>query len=581
MKTVGIIKWFVLSWLILLGPRQTTAEEITKTTNLSDKNPVRAQLVAAVVQVGLGEEFQVGVRFEMAPGWHIYGTYPGNTGKATLVKFDSDERHTKVLEPQFPYPEVFDSDDLSSLSFGYHRSVLVFANALAFEPPDDNSTKLLAQASWLACKKACVKGRADLELSLPVRDQARFSVHAKRFVETAKRVPKQLGADKAWLASLEFENGQLSLSFRLSKELGVPTTYIPSWISRASCKIVSYQLDSDQQQSHLVQLKLRGINCLPGAGGVVLFEKDARTQAVSFSARPESAPAGQMGASAGSQSSPAEEDDIASDTLLRSDHSFWLMLLFAFVGGLLLNVMPCVIPVVIPKLLHVVRTAQKTTDPKTRRRLLWSNSLAYTIGVIVTLLSLAILVILLKILGHEVGWGFQFQNPWFLVFMISLLLVLGLGMLHVYPLRSAEHVEDLKQLRKKRRNSPLLESFLTGLLVTFLGTPCTAPMLGPALGYAFTASSIEIVIFLTTVGLGLATPFLLLGAWTGWTRILPTKVTERYDRIMRGMAFLLFGTAVWLIGVLSDAYGGQVAMNVIWFGLALSSWRLGVWIGRR
>ncbi|MBW2702176.1 MAG: hypothetical protein JRF33_15265, partial [Deltaproteobacteria bacterium] len=219
--------------------------------------------------------------------------------------------------------------------------------------------------------------------------------------------------------------------------------------------------------------------------------------------------------------------------------SLWMMLLFAFLGGLLLNVMPCVIPVVIPKMLHVVRTAQKVKDPGERRRILWSNSLAYAAGVIVTLLSLGAVVVALKQVGREVGWGFQFQNPWFLVFMVALLLVLGLGMLHVFPLQSAGHTDDLKNLRKMRRRSPLLESFLTGLLVTFLGTPCTAPMLGPALGYAFTASSGAIFLFLATVGLGLSTPFLLLGAWTGWTRILPKKVTERYDRIMRGMAFLL------------------------------------------
>jgi thiol:disulfide interchange protein DsbD len=255
-----------------------------------------------------------------------------------------------------------------------------------------------------------------------------------------------------------------------------------------------------------------------------------------------------------------------------------MMLLLALLGGMLLNIMPCVIPVVVPKLLHVVRTAQQADDPAERRRLLWTNALAYTGGVLATLLSLAVLVLVLKHIGHRVGWGFQFQNPWFLVFMIGLLLVLGLGMLHVFPLQSSRHADDMKQLRRTRRRSPLLESFLTGLLVTFLGTPCTAPALGPALGYAFTAGDVEIVLLLAVVGLGLASPFLLIGAWTGWTRVLPRRVTERYDRIMRGMAFLLFGTAVWLLDVLAEGYGSRAALATVWFCLALAAaaWLFGL-----
>ena len=254
--------------------------------------------------------------------------------------------------------------------------------------------------------------------------------------------------------------------------------------------------------------------------------------------------------------------------------SLWLMLLFAFLGGLLLNVMPCVIPVVVPKLLSVVRTAQKAGDEE-RRQVLMSNGLAYAAGVITTMLTLGVTVVVLKLVGREVGWGFQFQNPWFLLFMISLMLVLGLGMLHVYPLKSPSHADQLKSIKKQRRRKPRWESFLTGLLVTFLGTPCTAPMLGPALGYAFTAGTVEILLLMATVGLGLSAPFLLLGVWTGWTRILPTRVSERYDRLMRGMAFLLFGTGVWLLGVLASAYGADAAQGAIWFLLALA---LGCWV---
>ncbi len=238
--------------------------------------------------------------------------------------------------------------------------------------------------------------------------------------------------------------------------------------------------------------------------------------------------------------------------------------------------MPCVIPVVVPKILHLVRsTGREQESPRERRTVLLRNGFAYTGGVLITLLSLGALVAILRYAGTEVGWGFQFQNPWFLTLMIALLVVAGFGMLKVFPLQSSTHVEDLKTCKQYRHKDPLLESFMTGLLVTFLGTPCTAPFLGPALGYAFAQNTANILLFMAVVGLGLSTPFLALSVWTGWTRILPTRVSPTYDRVLRGMAFLFFGTALWLGGVLADGYGAKAAFQVLWFVLVLS---LGCWI---
>ncbi|HOX42873.1 MAG TPA: cytochrome c biogenesis protein CcdA [Myxococcota bacterium] len=542
---------------------------------LDDRHPVRAQLVADVDPAAAGEELQVGLLLEMAPGWHIYWTYPGNTGKPTQVAFRTDERLAKVLEPRFPAPRVFDAESIEELSFGYEGSVLIPAAAFVHEaPPEGGALEVRAEVSWLACKTSCVTGRAAPSLRLALAEASKPSAWAPRFKGAAEQLSSPLPPSDGWLEELGYQAGRVHLHYHLPG-LARAEALVPRWTTSGACKLVAYSVvPSVEGKGFVADVELAGPACLPQAGGLLLGarapDEPSRPFELAAHAPPAKAPGpDQARAAPGVPPGPGSPE---------AERPWWLLLVFAFLGGLILNVMPCVIPVVVPKLLHVVRTAQRTEDPAERRRLLWTNSVAYAAGVLATMASLGLLVVVLKAVGHEVGWGFQFQNPWFLVFMIALLLVLGLGMLHVFPLQAASHADDLKSLRQVRRASPLLESFLTGLLVTFLGTPCTAPFLGPAMGYAFTAPAYQVVLFLMTVGLGLASPFLLLGAWIGWTRILPTRVTERYDRIMRGMAFLLFATAVWLLDVLGEAYGQAAAQGVLWFALALGglAWAYGL-----
>ncbi|MBN2497897.1 MAG: thioredoxin family protein [Deltaproteobacteria bacterium] len=545
---------------LVLWPASSRAESEAP----SDAQPVRASLIADVAQAGLGEELRVGVLLEMAAGWHVYWTFPGNTGKPTRVRFEADERFAKVLEPRFPPPRIFDREPIEQLSFGYAGSVLVMADAMVFEAPESGPVRIEASVSWLACKQACVPGKARLSLDLPTGPSSQPSSERARFDRVQRDLPAS--DSQTFLEAMTWDRGRMELRFVLPAEERIESFW-PHWLTDGSCQVRRFEIEKDERGRRVALLGLAGADCLPGAGGVYAFRDGESLRHRRFRAR---APADAEPARAAAEID--REPEAASSV------SAWVMLLFALLGGLLLNVMPCVIPVVFPKILHVVRSAQKTDVLAERRRILWSNSLAYTAGVVITLLSLGAIVIGLKRIGMQVGWGFQFQNVWFLVFMISLLLVLGLGMLHVFPLKSESHAEDLKSLRQTRRRSPLLESFLTGLLVTFLGTPCTAPLLGPALGYAFTASPAETLVFLAAVGLGLSLPFLALGAWTGWTRVLPKRVTESYDRVMRGMAFLLFGTAVWLLGVLADGHGADAALRVLWFqlGLALAAWIFGM-----
>jgi len=577
-----------LLWLV---PASTLAQEAKPP--LSGKNPVRATLVADVKTAALGEEFRLGVLLEMAEGWHIYWTYPGNTGRPTQVSFAVDEQRVGCEEPRFPVPEVFEGRTYEELSFGYSNKVLIPAVAVAFEPPPRGRTELHARVSWLACEKSCVPGEQVLDLELRVGETAVPSEYAELFRETELRLPVEADRSQTWLSSLTWAQGEVHLKLVLGGFADVQR-FIPRWSSYQGCKVLEHLVARDEQGRFIVDVKMAGQDCFPGVGGVVEGRQvgerpDAPIRfhdIIAFQRKKEPPPAAEATAGPTPAVPPeagAPPDDGGEEVVAvippAEAGGLWLFLLFAFLGGMLLNVMPCVIPVVVPKLLHVVRTAGKAKTPLERKRLLLANALAYSAGVLATMLALGVVVVILRTVGTEVGWGFQFQNPWFLVFMTSLLLVLGLGMLHVFPLKAASHSDDLRKLKGYRRKSPLLESFMTGLLVTFLGTPCTAPMLGPALGYAFSQGSVVIVTLLLVVGAGLSFPFLLLGVWTGWTRILPRGVTEGYDRVMRGLSFLLFATALWLIAVLADAYGVVAAVRLLWFLLALGflAWVFGVW----
>jgi thiol:disulfide interchange protein DsbD len=535
----------------------------------TDAAPVQATFLSAVEQAAVEEPFLVGVRFRMAPGWHIYWRYPGNTGKPTVVEVLPGDTHGSE-PPGYPVPRLFTGPTLAELSLGYEGEVVVPVEVVAWERPASGRLEVRSRASWLACKQACVEGSADLRVSVAVGDRAIPSAGAGALQQAVQAVPRVMGAGPS-LAALGVEDGRIVVEISLPGVTG-PARFLPRWFHPGACSVVSHDVLTPPSGPARARLVVQGSNCLPSVGGVVCPADGGACLEL-----PPLAPAATT--TTITLPSPVEpEPPPPADP--KEGPSLWWFLLLAFLGGILLNVMPCVIPVVVPKLLHVVRSAGQVKDPGQRRAVLWRNALAYTGGVTATMLALAAVVVILRGVGAQVGWGFQFQSFWFLAFMVSLLTVLGLGMLHVFPLQGSGHHEALRDLKSHRAREPLYESFLTGLLVTFLGTPCTAPLLGPALGYAFSQPPLVVLTVFLAVALGLSFPFLVTGAWTGWTAILPTRVGPRYDKAMRAMGFLLFGTAVWLTSVVATAHGTQALTSLLWFQVILGAlaWGYGSWV---
>jgi thiol:disulfide interchange protein len=258
---------------------------------------------------------------------------------------------------------------------------------------------------------------------------------------------------------------------------------------------------------------------------------------------------------------PPEQPGTSKD----SRSVLWMNLLFAFLGGLILNIMPCVLPVLSIKIMSLVGSAHHD------RQEILKGSMSYTAGVLFSFLILGTVVAGLKMAGQGVGWGFQFQSIGFVVFLLAIVWIFGLSLFDVFTIQ----LPGMQLAAKAKNYSGHLGSFLTGIVAVLLATPCTAPMLGVALGWTFTQPPILIMLSFIIIGFGLAFPFFLIGFFPVFVRFIP-KPGAWMNTFKDIMAFLLMATVVYLLRVSYFLVEGRT-INILWFLLmaALACWILG------
>jgi thiol:disulfide interchange protein len=251
--------------------------------------------------------------------------------------------------------------------------------------------------------------------------------------------------------------------------------------------------------------------------------------------------------------------------------SLGLMLLFAYVGGLILNIMPCVLPVLSIKALGLVQQAEQG------RKAVLLHGIAYALGVLVSFGVMAGLVIGLQASGKLVGWGFQLQSPLFVAVLGGLTFGFGLSLFGVFEV-AMPGASSLGQLEAKKHGAS--GSFVSGVFAVILATPCTAPFMAPALGFAMSQPPLVLVLFLEVIGLGLATPFLLLGIFPGWVRLVP-KPGAWMETFKKVMGFLLVATTVWLVDILGHQVTMSAVIDYLIFLtiLSIAAWVYGHWGG--
>ena len=245
-------------------------------------------------------------------------------------------------------------------------------------------------------------------------------------------------------------------------------------------------------------------------------------------------------------------------------------LILAFLGGAILNVMPCVLPVLSIKAMSLVKQSQYDNTK------ILKSSFAYTGGILFSFLVLAIVVIIIKLSGEMVGWGFQFQNTAFVMVLLSIIFVFSLSLFNVFVIAAP----GMQASAKAQSKGGLWGSFFTGIFAVLLSTPCTAPLLGAALGFAFSQPPLIILAMFIFVGLGLAFPFILLGFWPKAIKMIP-KPGDWMVTFEQLMGFLLLATALFLLRTLYFLVGGENILNILWFLLILgvASWAYGKFAG--
>ena len=239
----------------------------------------------------------------------------------------------------------------------------------------------------------------------------------------------------------------------------------------------------------------------------------------------------------------------------RGSMTIFALIAGAFIGGFLLNLMPCIFPVLGIKIFRILQSNE--LDRKSYK----IHSIAYTFGIICTFLALGAVLIAFRSLGHKLGWGFQLQNVPFLIFLSYLMIVFGLNLLGMFEL-------NIQFSSKTGKKAPLIENFLEGFFVTILSTPCSAPFMGASIGFALTQPSQYTIAILVAMGLGLALPFQLLAFFPALSKLLP-KTGAWMDKLKQLLAFPLFGTAIWLLWLLHKRSSDEVLFLTIIGGLII------------
>lgn len=553
MKLKNFISIFSLSLFLLASPftskvlaSSTTTSSPVKTEQAATTEPVTAHLISEQSSIQPGQKFWVGIELNMADGWDTYWINPGDSGFPTNVKWQLPDNF-QVSNIQWPYPERFATDSL--VAFGYTKSALLLAEVTPPENlPVGKDINIKADVNWLACKDQCLPGNAQLNLTLPVaKDVPKANdTAAAQFLKGRENLPKSLDQNAV---SIKTKKDAIVVNFKPSPKQFDEISdvmFIPETKEMIDYKAPQH-LQKKSQEYFLNVKRIDPKKELPNhvKGVLVISEKGSEIKKAVQIDMPLN----------GSQGSSAMHYEIA--------------LICAFVGGLILNVMPCVLPVISLKLFSFIKMAQE------KRREIFKQGVLFTSGVIISFWVLSALLLILRASGQGIGWGFQLQEPMFVATLTLVLFLLGLSLFGVFELgTSMISVGD----KISSKSSFLKGSFMSGVLATLVATPCTGPLLGPALGLAMTLPPFSSMVIFTAMGLGMASPYLIISAFPKLIRFLP-KPGAWMNTFKQIMGFLMMGTCAWLIWV----FVGQTdhtALFVLLISLllfAIGAWIYGTW----
>lgn len=495
----------------------------------------------------------LGIYFEPDPEWHVYWRNPGDSGAAPRFAFAAANLATEDI--RWPYPARLPIAHLVNL--GYERDVAYLFKA-GVDPLDmrnrsshPHTARLTVELEWLVCKEECIPGFGTLTLERPIAgDNHSWQPETKAVVDRfTARIPRP-ETQSPWQIVCAYwgDNGVLTLKLQpVDRQLAV-ADLAPPEVFPLDGNFVGAAAPEVALTDTAIELRFKTAAGVPPpetAGFVIVADNTAWEM-----------PAVVIYQGAFTDQQPA---------------TLWLLLLSAVLGGVILNLMPCVFPVLSIKLFSLINMPGEGSALASRRL---REGLLYTAGVLVTFAALGLIFLALRAGGAAIGWGFQLQSPLVVLSLVALFWLMALSFLGAF-----EFGNRLMQMAGASKSS---SSFMTGVLAVFVAAPCTGPFMGAALGAAATLPALPAMAIFIGLGIGLAAPFLLLAVSPALSSRLP-KPGPWMESLRQFLAFPLFATVLWLLWVLDKLVGdsgwliGAILMLALGFTIWLGKSSVKIW----
>ena len=525
---------------------------------------VEAELVSERTAFVPGQATTVALRLKMADGWHTYWRNPGDSGLPTTLAWKLPAGVT-AGDIQWPAPHALPAGPL--VNVGYEGEVLLLTDVkvAADARPGDTFT-LAAKAEWLVCRETCIPEEAQLELALPVSDRADpYPQWGQAIAATRAALPAPA---PGWLAAARGDGQKVLVTLTAPAGAAAPAGvhFFPFDEGRIE---PSAKQAFARDATGTFTLTLPVANQLaPGfarVAGVLTSSNGFASGGTAPKAIVIDTPlTGAVVAGPKPVTAPVPALDVAAPA--GAGLSLLAALLFAFVGGIVLNLMPCVFPVLSIKALALAAPGHGN---KQKLRL---EGLAFSGGVIATFVALAGLLLAFRAAGEQFGWGFQLQSPAVVTGLALLFFVLALNMSGAFEFGSLVPSEAAGWSARNK----YADAALSGVLAVVIASPCTAPFMGAALGFALAQPAVLTLLVFVALGLGMALPFLLLSWFPGWRRMLP-KPGKWMVHLKQMLAFPLYATVAWLAWVLGAQVDNdavvRLLITLVAVAFALWAWR--------
>ena len=536
----------------------TAYDILPQRSSVAWDHSIEVEMIAETTNIVPGETTTVGIRLDPADHWHTYWRMGGDSGEPTSVSEWVAPEGTVIGDIQWPAPHWLPFYDTDLVNFGYEAQVLLPIEITLAADFDGDTVELSTLAFWNVCDQICIPGEQRLSVTLPVGEVAELDAgNQQAFADARAELPE---TDHSINSIIAIAGDRVSLGFETSDLIFANYTdahFFPEQrrvIKPGPRRDVSIQpnllqITHQQPRRMLENPELFGVLVLEDeAGNRASFEfKDPAANANSTTIMPFAAAINGGGDSDGS----------GTTGLLG-------YMLFAMLGGLILNLMPCVFPVLSLKAMSFANSAGES------RSHIRKDGLVYTAGVVLAFVALASVLIALRAGGERIGWGFQLQQPWFLAFIVYLFFMMALSMSGVFEIGTNMMGAggDLAQSKGYKG------SFFTGVFATIVATPCTAPFMGPALGFALSQPWLSAMLVFVSLGVGMALPILVLSFVPAFANMMPRPGAWMVT-FKELMAFPLYAAAIYFLFALGMQVG-VVGMSVVLIACVIMAF--GAWL---